>query len=335
MKKLIVVVLFIAIGARAQDSQLLFTQVEPILQGLSEITGWKVKRKVPAEYITKERLQEFVQKRIKEVVKPEELRLQTLVLRMFGLVPAGFDLEKTTVDLMTEQAAAFYDYDRKRLFITESPSTFLEKRVALVHELAHALADQNFPLGRYIRQGRKNDDSASAREAVMEGQATWLMWAYISKLGGGEAKVSDIILDSMNSPAPASSPQYPVFEKAPLYLRESLVFPYGRGLAFQNAVIEKMGKIGFSEVFRRPPVSTQQIIHPELYFEGREPVKVEPPKLPEAKRYRTIAEGAVGEFDLQVLIQQYTSEEKAKAVAPIGAADTFVSTRPKTTAIRC
>lgn len=299
-----------------QESKILFEQVEPILQGLSEITGWKIKRKVPADYISRAQLHAFIQRRVKEVLKPEEIRLEALALKMFGLVPDDFDLEKAMVDLMTEQAAAFYDYDRKRLFITESSTSFLEKRVALVHELAHALADQNFSLGKYLRAGRKNDDGETAREAVMEGQATWLMWAYVSKLGGGEAKVSDIILKTATGPAPVSASQFPVFENAPLYLRESLTFPYTCGMLFQNAVFEKLGKEGFSEVFRRAPEGTQQILHPEKYLNGVAPVKTEPPQIPDAKDYRAVLDGAVGEFDHHVLIQQYASEEKAESVAP-------------------
>jgi len=299
-----------------QDSRLLFDQVEPILQGLSEITGWKIKHKVPADYITRDHLHDFIQRRVKEVLKPEDIRLEALSLKMFGLIPGDFDLEKTMIDLMTEQAAAFYDYDRKRLFITESATSFLEKRVALVHELAHALADQNYPLGKYLRKGNKNDDGETAREAVMEGQATWLMWAYVAKLGGGEAKVSDIILQTATGPAPDATVQYPVFEKAPLYLRESLTFPYTRGLLFQNAVFEKLGQAGFSEVFRRAPSGTQQILHPDKYLTGFAPLKTDSPPIPGAKAYRGALEGAVGEFDHHILIQQYASEAEAARIAP-------------------
>ena len=35
-------------------------------------------------------------------MKPEDLRIESLTLRMFGLVPESFDLEKATIDLVTE-----------------------------------------------------------------------------------------------------------------------------------------------------------------------------------------------------------------------------------------
>lgn len=303
--------------AQVENSERLFTQVDPILQGLSDITGWKVRRKVPSDYITRAKLGDFLERRIREAVKPEDIRVESLALRMFGLIPDDYDLKTAIVDLMTEQAAAFYDYDRKKLFITESASSFLEKRAALVHELAHALADQSFSIGKFLHKGAKSDDAATAREAVTEGQATWLMWAYVSKLGGGEAKVSEFVLDSMKGAAgEAMGSQYPVFEKAPLYLRESLLFPYTAGLRFQNAVFEKMGQAGFAEVFRRPPVSTQQILHPERYLAGRLPTRPKLPDVPGASQLRAVLEGEVGELDFHVLLEQYAGRQLADRMAP-------------------
>lgn len=313
----VAIVLWVSPGtAQTENSRRLFTQIDPILKGLSEITGWKVKRKVPAEYISKAKLKEFIERRIKEAVKPEEVRVESLTLKMFGFLPDDYDLKAAIIALMTEQAAAFYDYDHRRLFITESDTSFLEKRAALVHELAHALADQHFSLGKYLKKGNKSDDAATAREAVIEGQATWLMWAYVSVLGGGEPKVSTLILDSMKDAAAAGAgSEYPVFDKAPLYLRESLIFPYTNGLQFTNTIVTKLGKPGFSEVYTRAPVSTQQILHPELYLSHQEPERVTAPVPPGKRHYKELSEGSIGELDFHILFEQYASKEVAAGLA--------------------
>ena len=73
------------------------------------------------------------------------------------------------MDLLTEQAAAYYDYDKRKLFIIESTPSDNQEPV-LAHELSHALADQHFRLARFIRKGRDSDDGSSARMAVMEGR---------------------------------------------------------------------------------------------------------------------------------------------------------------------
>ena len=309
--------------AQTENSRLLFTQVEPILENLSDITGMKIRRKVPSGYITRENLNGFLNERVKKEVKPEDIRIETLVLRMFGFIPEDYDLKKAVVDLITEQAAAFYDYDKKKLYITESDSSFLEKRAALVHELAHALADQNFSLGKYLRKGAKNDDAAAAREAVAEGQATWLMWGYASKVGGGEAAVPDYILETMTGAGATDTSAYPVLANAPLYLRQSLLFPYTAGLKFTNELVKKQGKEAFQTVYRRPPVSTQQILHPERYLEAQNPANPALPKLADEKKYRGLAQGELGELDFHVLLEQYAGKEAADRIAPHWAGGKF------------
>src|SRR5207249_1857447 len=213
----------------------------------------------------------FVEARMKEISSDKETRAEELTLKMFGLVPQDFNLARETVDLVSEQAAAFYDYNKKRLYILDTTSAGTEQQVALVHELAHALADQHHRLGKYLHKGSPDDDAATARQAVMEGQATWLTWAYVSKHNGGKAEVPATMLDRLTSSVGAGGSEFPVFTNAPLYLRESLVFPYNQGMRFQDALFHKLGQPSFDQVFRRPPVSTQQILHPDEYVAGLKP----------------------------------------------------------------
>src|SRR3954470_10064620 len=99
---------------------------------------------------------------------------------------------------------------------------------ALEHELAHALADQHFHLERFIKKGGASDDSALARMAVMEGQATWLMTEALARRANQSVVDNPSLLDAMSGGAEGSS-QFPVFNSVPLYLRETLVFPYTEG----------------------------------------------------------------------------------------------------------
>ena len=95
---------------RAKD---LCGEANRIAQDLTKISGMPLHHPVPCDFITKEKINEFLNKRVKEVAKPEEIRAEELTLKKFGLVPKDFDLAKNTVDLLTEQAAAFYDFRRK------------------------------------------------------------------------------------------------------------------------------------------------------------------------------------------------------------------------------
>ena len=309
----IFVAVLLATAASAQPPARLFGQVDEMVTELSQITGWKVERRVPSEMLSKEKFRKYVDSRMKESAGAEQVHAEETVLKMFGFVPPNFDLEKETVDLVSEQAAAYYDYTKKRLYILDSTQEGAEQRVALVHELAHALADQHHPLGKFLKKGSPDDDAANARQAVMEGQATWLTWAYMSEHNGGKAEVAPELMDQLTRSVGADGEDFPVFTNAPLYMKESLVFPYNEGLKFQDAIYHKLGRAAFDQVFHRAPDSTQQILHPKAYFDQQEPVEVAPPALQmflgrkEAKQFRLLLEGSLGEFDHSVLLRQYVN----------------------------
>ena len=292
----------------------LCAQAGKIAGELAEISGLKLHRSVPCDFISKEKVNEFLKKRVKDVSSPEELRAEELTLKKFGLVPPDFKLADTTVDLLTEQAAAFYDYDKRKLFITETTSSENQEPV-LAHELSHAIADQNFNLSRYVRQGRKSDDGATARLAVMEGQATWLMSEYLARKLGQSLRNSPA-LATMMSRVTEGSGQFPVFDQAPLYLRLTLVFPYTEGMLFQNEILAREGDQGFAEVFRHPPITTQQIIHPEKYFDHIDPTSPELPDPHLPPGYKALVGGALGELDHAVLLEQFAGKPRAEEIAP-------------------
>ncbi len=315
--RLVLLALLVLPAPAQQKPSSLFREVDEMTSALSEITGWPVKRKVPAKIITKDEFRHQVESRMKGSSSNKELHAEEVTLKMFGFIPQEFNLAKETVDLVSEQAAAFYDYSKKRLFVLDSTSEGTEQRVALVHELAHALADQQHPLGRYLRKGSPDDDASTAREAVMEGQATWLTWAYVSKRNGGKAEVSQETIEKLTDNSSTGGADFPVFSKEPLYLRESLVFPYDEGMKFQDAVFKKSGQKSFDEIFNRPPRSTQQILHPEAYLEDEKPVDPDPPALSKSmlKQFRVLNDGSVGELDHSMLLRQFVGEKEGRAAA--------------------
>lgn len=319
-------ILLYSAGSNAQSdprAKALCAQVPGIAAELTEISGMKLRHPVPCDFITKEQINRFLKKRVGETSSPEELRAEELTLKKFGLIPQDFDLAKNEVDLLTEQAAAFYDYNRKKLFITDSTSTDSQSPV-LAHELSHALADQNYNLGRFIKQGRKSDDGSTARLAVMEGQATWLMSEYLARKSGQSLRDSATLAAAMSTlsagdgggDANTADSEFPIFDKEPLYLRLTLVFPYTKGMSFQQAVLQRDPKQGFGEVFLNPPASTQQILHPEKYFERLKPAD---PALPLAhlpKGYKGLVGGELGELEQNILLEQFTGKTRAADLSP-------------------
>jgi hypothetical protein len=313
----ILVALWVSASAAAQapPKDDLFKEIDGIVSELGDISGLQPLAKIRYDRLSRDQMKQFLEKRIREGVKPREIQAEEAVLKKFGFAPPDFDLKKTTIDLLTEQAAAFYDFHKKRLFVIDSGDG-LDERSALVHELAHALADQHFHLAKFIGRGSENDDSALARLAVMEGQATWLMSEYLARRSGRSLKTSPELVKSMSDMNGAASGQFPVFDRAPLYLQQTLLFPYTQGMLFQQAMVEKMDKAAFTEVFRRPPETTQQILHPEKYLQHAKPVRPQLPAFPSERNYRGFTDGELGELDNSILLRQYAGDGEAAAIAP-------------------
>ncbi len=292
-----------------------FGQIDSIVQSLSEISGFSEVHPVGYGRMSKRQLRRFLNARIKKTIKPEQIHADEVALKMFGFIPQDYDLRQSTVDLLTEQAAAFYDYDRKRLFLLADSSQSAET-VTLSHELSHALADQHFDLGNFMDDTPSNDDENLAHAAVVEGEATWLMMAYTLKQSGKAPEPTPEMLRSVVESSQASMTDYPELKNAPLYIQQSLLFPYTTGTDFFDAVYRRLGKAAFARVFTEPPVDSAQVMHPELYFSHVKAAHPELPQVPGSEDSNELTVGSVGEFDHRMLLRQFVNEGQAASLSP-------------------
>ena len=288
-------------------------EINVALTELSGITGFRVRKQLPFALITREQVNQYLKEQIQQSVKPDEIRAEETTLKKFGFAPPDFDLKKTTIDLLTEQAAAFYDFKRKKLFISDW-ATVNMRQAALIHELAHALADQNVNIQKFTNKGSDNSEASLAREAVVEGQASWLMLEVGARRSGRTLADPQTAREFLETDAGAQQSDYPVFNNAPLYLRRTLMFPYDEGEKFQQAVFLHDGMPAFSRIFREPPISTAQVEHPERYFEH---TPLANPDLPKpVKHAKPFVAGAMGELETRILLEQYVSAALAEELGP-------------------
>jgi hypothetical protein len=304
-----------AVGKPSRTDDPAFGQIDGIITILSQITGLQEEHAVPYGRMNQAQLRKFLSHRIHATLKPKVLELDELTLKLFGLVPADFDLQKETIDLLAEQAAAFYDYREKKLFLLDGASVSSEE-TTLAHELSHALADQHFNLEKFVDDDSSNDDENLAHTAVVEGQASWLMLAYQMRRQGKNEPPTSAMLATIENSADASTSDYPVLNGSPLYIRQSLMFPYSQGTRFFDDVYRKLGQQAFSAVFSDPPGDSSQIIHPERYFAHVKPTTPALPSFDSGEKQKEIAAGEVGEFDNRMLLWQYVGKHDALRLAP-------------------
>jgi hypothetical protein len=88
-------------------------------------------------------------------------------------------------------------------------------------------------------------------------------------------------------------------------------------MLFQNAVFDRNGTNGFNEVFLKPPVSTQQILHPALYRAGKNPQNVTLPPIEKllGSGWSKLDENVMGEFGWKEVLKQFLDDVRAKTLA--------------------
>ena len=251
-------------------------------------------------------VRDYVIHKFDEDLPPNELAGLQASLRLFGLIPDSLQLRSTMIDLLTEQIAGYYDPDSNALYIPADIEPF-QLRVVVSHELVHALQDQYVKLDSIITQRRRND-RRSAAQAILEGQATvaqipvlmpeqkpdtfpvgWF-WKQRAVMAQQQARMQE-------------------FSKAPVWLREGLVFPYLAGADF---IIWYRRKY-FDESVIDPahmPHSTEQILHPDRYAAKDEPTEL----VFTGNRVDTVQyEDNLGEFETRLLFQQHLNNETEAA----------------------
>lgn len=179
---------------------------------------------------------------------------------------------------------AFYSYRRRAVFLQQGRPVDAYGRVVLVHELTHALQDQNFDLAALSRAAAADGDRARALSALVEGDATRIELAYLATLPAADQAAVRARHDY--SPTPAS------------YAQLEATFPYTVGRDFAVAVAAQGGNAAVDAAFRRPPVSTAQVIDPAAYRDGIEPLGVRAPP----GEGRRVDAGTLGQFGLAALV---------------------------------
>jgi hypothetical protein len=326
------------------EAEELFHSVDEILAFDSKQTGLPIKKEVKRRLTSRDEVEGYLTKHMKdEDVK--RLQRSELVLKKFGLLPRDFDLEKLLVALLREQVAGYYDPKTKTVNLLDWVP-MEEQEPVMAHELTHALQDQAVGLDKWMKRGEKdlgemrkeptpadieNDEMDDSREAVVEGQAEAVMLQYELAPVGRSIQDSPDLVDAMESQMANGTDDSKVFKDAPIFLRESLTFPYSYGLKFEVKLLEKGGKAkAFAGVLARPPHTTRQIMQPETYLAGEQ---IAPMPVIEFKHdfkdYVKFDIGAMGEFDVAVLIEQYAGKKLSERLYPEWRGGYYYAAHPK------
>jgi hypothetical protein len=298
---------------------------DEVLGQMSEILSLPVKEPLKKSLRSKQEIRDYLIREEKEDKDEAQRYADDKALEAFGLIPKGFPLDSFMLDVLTDQVAGLYDPKAEEFYIADwIPAD--EQRPVMAHELTHALEDQSFHIDPWIKAARPNDDAELARDSVSEGSAVAAMVDYT--LRDEKMSVRDVpdVTVLIRSGAIAEMDKDPKLSHAPIYIRDELLFPYLAGTSFSQQFLKAHTGWGdIKLVFANPPVSTQQILHPDLYFKGVKPVSV---SLPEWKAvapndWKLLEENVMGEFGLEEVLKQFLGQQRADLLSPAWAGDRY------------
>ena len=252
----------------------LLQTADELVREVASLRGLPPKTTIARGVLSREQIVEKQRTRIAKHLTPEDIRREAGVLKRMGLLPADMNYEKTVFDLFADQVAGFYDPPTRTLYIADWLPVHMQ-RPALAHEIQHALQDQYFDLQKFAGPLKEEGDASLARSAIAEGDGIAVMLELPAKGARPDAARSPVVLAKLGKQMMyLTMGATPSFQKAPAVLRETLVFPYASGLEFVGSIRAEGGWARVNDLFRDPPDSTEQIIHPEKYTDRERPVRI-------------------------------------------------------------
>ena len=298
---------------------------DEVLSQMSVLLDLPIKEPLKKTLRSKDEIRQYLIREEKEDRTDAERYADAKCLEAFGLIPKGFPLDSFMIDILTDQVAGLYDPKGKEFYIADWIPVD-EQREVMSHELTHALEDQSFHIDPWIKAARPNDDAELARDSVSEGSALAAMVDYAmrdEKMGVRDLPDVSLLI---RSGAVAEMDKDPKLSEAPLSIRDQLLFPYLAGTTFTQQFLKAHDGWGdLKLIFENPPISTQQILHPDLYLKGVLPKEVKLPdwKIAAPPEWKLLEENVIGEFGLGEILKQFIDEKTSESLAPAWEGDRY------------
>jgi hypothetical protein len=297
----------------------LLARTDTVAKEVAKIRGLPLKQPIPNEVVDREELRRRLLAMAAEDKTRAETAAEGLALARWGMIPLATDYGALLIDLLTEQIAGYYDPDTKKLTISQSAGDDPQwAELVLAHELDHGLQDQAFDLKAFEDVPATEGDESAARRALVEGDGIALMLEVMLARNGIPVPWSNPQLTDSIEKAMAVPGNGDALDKSPVAIREALIFPYRAGFVFVAALRRRQPWSAVDAAFAKPPRSTEQIMHPERYLAGDQPIPIEIGALPSLRGY-TVAQSSVwGELGFQLFLRSHGSDARSAADAAAG-----------------
>jgi hypothetical protein len=300
----------------AQESgseiELILERVDVVLRQVAEVRGLASQGPIAAGIYDRETLRSVLIERVAEQMSAEQFRVEQRLLRELGVLDWDTDYYELMIGLFTSQIAGFYDEDEQKLFLIDDlPLAALEPTLA--HELFHGIQDQVYGINTVRGLWERSDDSVLATTALIEGDATAVM---IDFSIGGAISFTDIpnfvslIESQFGSWEDLAESGLP--PEIPGFFKTELIFPYLQGLQFVHFLKASGGWELVNQAYVDPPLSSEQVLHPERYLDRDDPTWLElDTTVIEAEGFLRVYDQVFGQFHWRSVLTELLGDTVA------------------------
>jgi hypothetical protein len=273
-------------------------QMDTIERQVADLRGLTLGTPVPRVLIGREAVEITLRTMLIDQGYAETLTNQARSLSALGLIKPTYDLIKYALNGLADNVGGFYISWLRQLFVIGTRFGGIE-RFVFAHEFDHALTDQHFDidgLGVYP-DCLSNAQRCAAIRALVEGDATLLMEQWFRQYAGPK-DYQDIL--RYRPPAQTLPEDYP-----PPYVSRDLAFPYDAGLTFVEYLHQRGNWAEVNRAYANLPASTEQILHPEKYLAGEQPIEVSAPPLTDTlgAGWHLIDDDVLGEWTTYLILR--------------------------------
>jgi hypothetical protein len=298
------------------------TQLDEIEQQVVTLRGLHPLASVERTMLTRDQLHQQVIDEFLSDYSQEDAQDEARLLSLLGLLPADFDLWTFYTDLYSEQIAGYYNDETEEMALICGSNFGGPQRLIFAHEYTHALQDQTYDLEEGLGYSEEACESQSERcaaiQALVEGDATLLenQWWQIYAT---QEDWDDLV-------ALFSTLETPVLDSAPRFMRENLLFPYMAGQTFVRTLYQEGGWAAVDAAYENPPLSTEQILHPERYPSDMPVSLITPdPSVALSAPWRPLEPNVLGEWFTQLTLNEYLPKADAVEAAEGWAGDYYLA----------
>jgi hypothetical protein len=285
-------------------SETIRAQIDELMVEAQQVRGLEFKEPVDVVLLNDEDYQNRLREVFDEDLAQEDVDAINAYLRMLGVIEADEDFRVLLETLYTAGTGGFYRPETGELVVRvvgEELGPYSESTV--LHELVHALQDQNFELLDDLED--LEGDDAFVAQAIIEGDARLREFtfvqsmsrsqqaAYLEEIGGLLATLDTAALDAL-----------------PAYIRNSFQALYDDGFAF----LQQVGLDKVDQQLIDPPESSEQLLEATKYRRDEQPREVVLPDL-DLAGYDIWFDTTAGQKDLQLLLEEGVDISRARQAA--------------------